>query len=159
MFVCQHYIDSLAQLFAQYGLSVAYCEPASEIPGSFWGAPEAGLLGDQLYLRADTPIHSALHEACHFVCMDNIRRCNLHADAGGDDEEEAAVCFLQILLADYVAGFGRVQCFVDMDEWGYSFRLGSAKLWFECDAGEAYTWLQSHGLLDHFGNPSWRLRI
>lgn len=159
MFVCRHYIDSLAQLFAPFGLSVTYCEPTSEIPGSFWGSPEAGLVGDKIYLRADTPIHSALHEASHFVCMDSKRRCNLRTDAGGDDEEEAAVCFLQVLLADFVEGFGRAHCLVEMDEWGYSFRLGTAKLWFECDAGDANAWLQTRGLLDDFGNPSWRLRV
>lgn len=158
MFVCQHHIEALTALFAQYGLSVMYCEAAVEIPGSFWGSPEAGLVGHTVYVRADTPVHSALHEASHFICMDNMRRCTLQTDAGGNDEEEAAVCFLQILLADYVAGYGRERCLVEMDVWGYSFRLGSAKRWFESDAGDAKVWLQSHGVLDGLGNLNWRLR-
>jgi hypothetical protein len=39
----------------------------------------------------------------------------------------------------------------DMDEWGYSFRLGSAAAWFEQDAKDARAWLIRHGLLDDNG--------
>ena len=49
-------------------------------------------------------------------------------DAGGDDAEENAVCYLQILWADALPGFGRERMFLDMDAWGYTFRLGSARL-------------------------------
>jgi hypothetical protein len=35
----------------------------------------------------------------------------------------------------------------DMDAWGYTFRLGSARAWFEEDAEDARTWLQQRGLL------------
>ena len=31
-------------------------------PGSYWGDSEAGLRGNALYVRADTPLHSLLHE-------------------------------------------------------------------------------------------------
>ena len=36
----------------------------------------------------------------------------------------------------------------DMDAWGYSFRLGSARRWFEEDAADASAWLTQRGLLD-----------
>ena len=37
----------------------------------------------------------------------------------------------------------------DMDEWGYSFRLGSAKNWFEKDAEDALAWLQRKNIINH----------
>ena len=66
--------------------------------------------------------------------MDAGRRRGLDTDAGGDYDEENAVCYLQILLADELPGFGRARMMADMDAWGYSFRLGSAQAWFERDA-------------------------
>jgi hypothetical protein len=45
-----------------------------------------------------------------------------------------------------------------MDAWGYSFRLGSARAWFEEDADEARGWLQRHGLTDGAGRPTWSVR-
>jgi hypothetical protein len=120
---------------------------AATIPGSYWGECEAGLIANQLLVRADTPIHSVLHEAAHYICMDEARRRALNRDAGGDDAEECAVCYLQILLADALPGCGRERMWQDMDAWGYSFRLGSARAWFEQDADDARQWLQQRGLL------------
>jgi hypothetical protein len=34
-----------------------------------------------------------------------------------------------------------------MDAWGYSFRFGSARAWFERDADDARGWLARRGLL------------
>ena len=150
--------DGLRALLARYGLSLREVAPGRPIPGSYWGAPEAGLIGDALYARADTPLHSVLHEACHYVCMSPRRRAALHTDAGGDCQEENGVCFLQILLSDYLPGLGRARMMRDMDAWGYSFRLGSARAWFERDAGDARAWLAAHGLIDAGLRPTWRLR-
>ena len=140
--------SSLIKLIQQLGLQIHLIECGSDIPGSFWGDEEAGLIGNALYLRLDTPVHSVLHEACHFVCMDDERKAKLHTDAGGNTDEENAVCYLEILLADAVPGMGRSRIFKDMDSWGYSFRLGSAKAWFENDAEDARLWLQRKGLLE-----------
>lgn len=129
------------------------------IPGSYWGAPEAGLIGSLIYLRDDTPVHSALHEAAHFVCMDSARRALLHTDAGGDFSEEDAVCYLQVLMAEQLPAVGAQRLFADMDAWGYSFRLGSTAAWFEQDATEARDWLLRHQLIDRDGRPTWRLRV
>ena len=46
----------------------------------------------------------------------------------------------------------------DMDAWGYSFRLGSTRAWFERDAEDARAWLVEHGLLIAEGEPTWRSR-
>jgi hypothetical protein len=137
---------ALETLVGRFGLAI---EPpgAGEIPGSYWGAPEAGLIGNRLIARPDTPVHSALHEACHFICADPGRRAALHTDAGSDDLEECAVCYLQCLLAERLAGYSRERLFADMDAWGYSFRLGSARAWFEGDAGDARAWLAQRALL------------
>ncbi len=150
--------DSLASLWQQYGLTVHSVAPADTIPGSFWGDEEAGLVGDRLYLRADTPVHSALHEGGHFVCMDGRRRAGLDTDAGGDYDEENGVCYLQLLLADHLPDVGRNRLCRDMDRWGYSFRLGSTAAWFEQDAEDALAWLQQHGILDATGRITWQCR-
>ena len=82
----------------------------------------------------------------------------LDRDAGGDDIEEAAVCYLQILLADYLPGVGRDRLMQDMDAWGYSFRLGSSRAWFESDAADARAWLLDRALLIDTGTPTFELR-
>lgn len=137
----------LEALLRARGLTVAWLAPQAAIPGSYWGDSEAGLVDDRLCVRADTPVHSALHEACHWLCMDASRRAGLHTDAGGDDLEECAVCYLQIVLADRLPGVGGRRLMRDMDAWGYSFRLGSAQAWFEQDAADARACLVERGLL------------
>ena len=126
--------------------------------GALFRLTRATLIGDRLLVRADTPLHSALHEACHYACLDAGRRAGLDTDAGGGYDEENGVCYLQILLADELPGLGRNRMMRDMDAWGYSFRLGSARAWFENDAGDAREWLTRHGLLDAEGRPTFRLR-
>ncbi len=110
--------ERLRVLLAPHGLQVTSVGRGEEIPGSYWGAPEAGLVGQRLYLRPDTPVHSALHEAAHFICMDAERRAALHTDAGGSFDEENAVCYLQILLADAVPGMGRDRMLADILDQG-----------------------------------------
>jgi hypothetical protein len=149
---------SVSTLLTSFGLSLEKIEPENDIPGSYWGDEEAGLIDNRLLARADTPIHSVLHETCHYVCMDQSRREGIHTDAGGDYDEENGVCYLQILLADHIDGFGKQRMFNDMDHWGYTFRLGSAQAWFEKDAGDALAWLQQHLLIDAKRQPTWNLR-
>jgi hypothetical protein len=149
---------ALERLLARFGISIECIEKGQPIPGSFWGDEEAGLRGNRLLLRPDTPLHSALHEACHYICMDEARRAGLDTDAGGGYDEENAVCYLQILLADELPGFGRARMMADMDAWGYTFRLGSARAWFEGDAGDARDWLLACRLIDTEGRPTFRVR-
>jgi hypothetical protein len=47
---------------------------------------------------------------------------------------------------------------LDMDEWGYSFRLGSTRAWLERDSDDARQWLLAHALIDASGEPTWKLR-
>lgn len=137
---------SVRALLDTFGLSVESVADGQDIPASYWGDDEAGLIGARVMVRGDTPLHSLLHEACHAICMGAQRRATLHTDAGGDDAEENAVCYLQIVLAGRIPGFGRRRCCADMDAWGYSFRLGSAQRWFEHDAADAQAWLAERGL-------------
>ena len=102
-------------------------------------------------------MHSVLHEASHYICMTPERRAGLDRDAGGDDDEESAVCYLQVLLADELPGVGRARLMQDMDAWGYSFRLGSTRAWFEADAGDARDWLERCGITDAAGGLTRRL--
>ena len=148
----------LTSLLAGFRLELCIIENGEDIPGSYWGDEEAGLIGNRLYLRCDTPLHSILHEACHYICMDKHRRTGLHTDAGSDDDEETAVCYLQILLAEKLPSMGRERALTDMDAWGYSFRLDSAKAWFEQDAGDAREWLLQHDLIDTRNQPVFHLR-
>jgi hypothetical protein len=148
----------LELLLDRYGLELTVVAPEEVIPGSFWGEREAGLIGTKIYARLDTPVHSVLHESAHFICMTPERRALLYTDAGGDDLEEMAVCYLQILLADLVAKVGRERICRDMDEWGYSFRLKSAARWFAEDAEEARIFLIDHGLINGQGRVTYACR-
>lgn len=150
--------ETLSGLLGRYGLQLRMVGSARSVPGSYWGEEEAGLIGSSVYARPDTPVHSVLHEACHYVCMSPQRRDCLDTDAGGDYDEENAVCYLQILLAELLPDFGSDRMCADMDAWGYSFRLGSAAAWFHSDAEDTRVWLYRHGLIDGKDRPRWRLR-
>lgn len=126
-------------------IEVANGEP---IPGSYWGDCEAGIIGNQVYARPDTPVHSVLHEACHLIVLPAERRASVHTNATDSVAEEDATCYLQIVLADRLPGVGRERLMADMDAWGYTFRLGSTHAWFECDADDARDFLTARGLLD-----------
>lgn len=152
------YQQQLQILLEPYGIEIKQVAEHETIPGSFFGEREAGLLGKQLLLRFDTPVHSALHEAGHYICMDGQRRLNLDTDAAGDYDEENGVCYLQILLSDFLPEMGRDRMMLDMDSWGYSFRLGSAKAWFEEDAEDARQWLIKHHIINENDQPTWQLR-
>jgi hypothetical protein len=151
-------VAPLRALFDRFGIAVEEVPLETPIPGSWFGDPEAGVIGCRLLVRGDTPIHSALHEGCHLICMDEARRAVLHTNVGGDYDEENAVNYLQILLADHLPGVGRARMMQDMDRWGYSYRLGSARAWFDGDAEDARGWLLRNGLIDETGQPAWRLR-
>lgn len=151
-------LENLQSLLDHYGIEIQAVKDNEAIPGSFWQPPEAGLVDNKLYLRNDTPVHSALHEACHYICMDKQRRENLDTNAGGDYEEEDAVCYLQILLADRIPEMLQKRMLDDMDAWGYSFRLGSAKAWFENDAEDAESWLQKNAIISQINKPTWKVR-
>ncbi|HSG63686.1 MAG TPA: hypothetical protein VLD39_01735 [Gammaproteobacteria bacterium] len=141
-----------------YGLELIPVAIGDPIPASYWGSREAGIAGRCLFARDDTPAHSLLHELSHYVCMTADRRAALWRDAGGDDEEECAVCYLQVLLADRLPGLGRERVLSDLDAWGYSFREGSAAAWFDGDGRGARRWLAAHALVDDRGLPTLRLR-
>jgi hypothetical protein len=149
---------ALALLLQRFGLELVLVAQQEDIPGSYWGEREAGLIADRLYARLDTPVHSVLHETSHYVCMTPERRAGLERDAGGDDLEESAVCYLQILLAVELPRLGRERLCADMDAWGYSFRLGSVRAWFETDAADARDWLRAHALIDEHDRTTGLLR-
>jgi hypothetical protein len=145
-------------LLTSYGAMLRIVAERDSIPGSYWGDSEAGLVGDCVYVRAGTPAHSFLHELCHYVCMDASRRARLSTDAGGSDDEECGVCYLQVLLAARLTGFGAARCLEDMDTWGYTFREGSARAWFDGDGAHARKWLLARGLIDAHDAPTLQLR-
>ena len=148
----------LIELLTRFDLHLIRCIDQQPIPGSYWGDDEAGIRANKLYARGDTPLHSILHEACHYICVSTARRRCLDTNAGSDEAEENAVCYLQVLLAGQLAGMGRRRMFTDMDAWGYSFRLGSSQAWFESDADDALQWLDLHGIVDSQQRLTWRLR-
>jgi len=151
-------IRALESLLGRYKLNLDLQPDEEAITGSFWGDSEAGVVGQSIFVRSDTPIHSLLHETCHVICMTSERREQLETDAGGDDLEESAVCYLQVVLSDEIDGVGRDRLMSDMDTWGYSFRLGNTRAWFENDAEDARKWLIDNSLLSAAGRPSFRLR-
>lgn len=151
-------IDRLTSLLARFGIALEGVPDDYPIPGSWFGEPEAGLIGRRLIIRRDTPVHSALHECCHLICIDEARRTRLHTNVDGDYDEENAVNYLEITLAGYLPDVGYARILRDMDSWGYTFRLGSARAWFEQEATDARQWLIERGVLDEAGKPAWRLR-
>lgn len=150
---------SVQTLLNRYGIEANCLSTDAEIPHSFWGAPEAGRKQNVLYIRGDTPAHSILHEACHYICMPASQRNETQMDAMGSTKEENATCYLQILLSDHIENFGRKQLMQDMDDWGYSFRLGSATAWFNQDADDVYKWLIEHQIINNEGEIIWNLRV
>jgi hypothetical protein len=140
-------IADVSLLLARYGLQLQVVGDDAPIPGSYWGEPEAGLVGQAVFARRDTPVHSLLHEAAHLIVLDPARRAGVHTDATDSIEEEDAVCVLQSLLGDALPGVGSARVLADMDAWGYTFRLGSARAYVEHDADTAWRWLQARGLV------------
>lgn len=141
-------IDAVTALLARYGLAFERVADGEPIPGSYWGECEAGIIGSTVYARGDTPVHSLLHEAGHLIVLAPERRAAVHTDATDSIDEENAVCVLQALLADALPGVGADRVLADMDAWGYTFRLGSARAYVEHDADDAWTWLATAGLID-----------
>lgn len=140
-------LASARELLAAHGLTFQHVPAGAPIPGSYWGEPEAGLIGTRVYARDDTPVHSLLHEACHLIVMPPERRAQVHTNASDSIAEEDATCYLQIVLADALPGVGRERLMADMDAWGYTFRLGSTRAWFEHDSAETQAWLRAARLL------------
>jgi len=151
--------DAAAALLARYGLTLERIGDGAPIPGSFWGEPEAGVIGHAVYARVDTPVHSLLHEACHLIVANPARRPLIHTDASDSQTEEDACCYLQIVLGDHLPGIGRARILADMDAWGYTFRLGSAQAWFEQDADDARRWLIAHRIIDERGRMTGNYRL
>ncbi|MEO0615465.1 MAG: hypothetical protein AAFY69_04950 [Pseudomonadota bacterium] len=129
-----------------HGLTLVAHGNAEDLPGSYWGAPEAGIETGRLHVRDDTPLHSLLHEACHIVCARAAGRPEFARDAGSDGSEEDAVCLLQLIVADRLPDVGWRRLAVDMDAWGYRFMAGSTAAWFRRDSAAAWRWLDAHGL-------------
>ena len=138
----------VSALLSRYGLNFVRIADGQSIPGSFWGEPEAGLIGETVYARGDTPVHSLLHEAAHLIVLPADVRAAVHTDATDSIAEEDAVCVLQSLLGDALPGVGAARVLADMDAWGYTFRLGSARAYVENDAEAAWAFLQARGLVD-----------
>lgn len=148
----------LRPILDRYQLSLTMVSTDSDIPHSFWGAPEAGRHQSTLFAREDTPIHSLLHEMAHFICMPSAQRQHDSHDAGGSALIENACCFLQIVLSDHIPAFSQSIHMHDMDSWGYNFRLGSTARWFYADSDDAREWLLSQSLIDQDCQPTWMLR-
>ncbi len=140
-------LDFVELLLRSYGLKLVRVADGQPIPATYWGEPEAGLIGTTIYARGDTPLHSLLHEACHLIALEPARRETIHTDASTSQAEEDAACYLQIVLGDAIPNVGRERIQSDMDRWGYTFRLGSARAWFERDADDARAWLLHRNLL------------
>jgi len=146
-------LDAVRALLAHYGLVLECVADGMPIPGSYWGESEAGVIGHTVHVRSDTPVHSLLHEACHLIVAPPEKRATIHTDASDSQAEEDATCYLQIVLGDALPGVGSERIAADMDRWGYTFRLGSARAWFERDAEDARDWLIARNLLPAARSP------
>lgn len=145
--ICDIDIKQAQFLLGCFSLQLCVVKVGLPIPGSFWGECEAGIIGSNVYVRRDTPVHSLLHESCHLIVLPPERRAQVHTDATDSVAEEDASCYLQLLLANCIDGFGFERACADMDLWGYTFRLGSARAWYERDAEDAQQFLFECGIL------------
>lgn len=146
--MCDIAFADAAALLTRYGLSLQRVDDGAPIPGSYWGEPEAGVIGNCVYARNDTPVHSLLHEAGHLMVLAPECRARVHTHASDSLAEEDVVCVLQGLLGAALPGVGSERVWADMDAWGYSFRLGSARAYVEHDAEDAWAWLTQRGMVD-----------
>ena len=55
--------SAIDTLLARHGLRFEPVADGLPIPGSYWGECEAGIIGNTVHARPDTPVHSLLHEA------------------------------------------------------------------------------------------------
>ena len=141
------YRSHVAALLGGSGLQLVHVADAAPIPGSYWGEPEAGLVGATVFARGDTPVHSVLHEAAHLIVLPPEKRALVHTDATDSIAEEDAVCVLQSLLGDAIPGVGAARVFAVMDGWGDTLRVGSARAYLMHAAQEAWQWLVERGLV------------
>jgi hypothetical protein len=118
------HFDDAAALLHRFGLSLQRVADGAPIPGSYWGECEAGIIGNAVHARSDTPVHSLLHEAGHLIVLPPERREAVHTDATDSIPEEDAVCVLQGLLGDALPGVGRDRVLADMDRVGLHLPAG-----------------------------------
>jgi hypothetical protein len=79
--------EAVAVLLARHGRALQRVADGAPSPGSYWGEPEAGVIGANVYARADTPVHSLLHEACHLLVLPPDRVPSVDTDATVSVEE------------------------------------------------------------------------
>ena len=81
-------LNSIAALLGKFKLSVDLMPDDATINGSYWGEPEAGIVGNRVLVRRDTPVHSLLHETCHIVCMTPERRQRFKGDGNAEEIQD-----------------------------------------------------------------------
>ena len=109
------------------------------------------MIGARVYARLDTPVHSVLHESAHFICMTPERRAGLTPMRAATMGKRTPCATCRSCWPDRLPNVGQDRICRDMDDWGYSFRLGSAAKWFAEDAEDTRRWLIGHGLIDGEG--------
>jgi len=93
----------LEVMLDRYGLAFVLAAPEEVIPGSYWGEREAGLMGSRSSPGSTRRcIRCCTGRAISSACRPS-GRAGLDTDAGGDDAEENAVCYLQILIGGRAA--------------------------------------------------------
>jgi hypothetical protein len=97
---------SLVELVRRYGAELLQQALTPCCRAHTGARSEAGLRGRVVRARGP-PWHSVLHELSHYRVHDAGAAREPDRDAGGDDAEECAVCYLQIVLAS--AGAARAR--------------------------------------------------
>jgi hypothetical protein len=135
------HFDDAAALLHRFGLRCSASPTAHRFPAATGANRGRDHRQRTVYARSDTPVHSLLHEACHLIVLPPERRAPCTPTPPIRSRGRRGL-LLQGLLADALPGVGSDRVLADMDAWGYTFRLGSARAWFEHDADDAWAWLQ-----------------
>ena len=110
------------------------------------------MIGATVYARADTPVHSLLHEAGHLIVLPPERRAaRAYRRHRFGRRRRRGLRAAGRCSATRCRASAATRVLADMDAWGYTFRLGSARAYVEHDAADAWRWLREHGLVDAGG--------
>ena len=138
--------DDVAALLARYGLAARARRRRRADPRQLLGRTRSRPDRPRVHARDDTPVHSLLHEAAHLIVLppERARRAYRRHRFGRGRRRRLRAA---VAARRRPARRRPRALMADMDAWGYTFRLGSARAYFERDAEDAGPGCSARGLV------------